>query len=510
MSNISIADVTALAREVIRAQQTPQDGYRLVDKILSEHGGLPSRSKIKDLPPERLAAVRDAFKVILKVDEASIAAELAAETEAAKKKGDAAVLDYYFYAPEGNYLYAPKAELRPKQTVGMLGKKLKEQIDARKIEGWVWSPADPQIIKNKIALDGGWIDKDGADTFNRFRPSSYVLGTGNADNVKPWRDHIRTLYSEDDALHIEQYLAHKAQHPGGKINHALVLGGATRIGKDTIVEPMETALGEWNLKEVAAGQTMDDRNNGFLETVMLRISEARDFGEKNRYSFYERMKPWLASPPKVLSVADKWIKLHPVFNVAGVIITTNYKVRGIYLPPDDARHYVAWSDFTKEDFGTPEAYDKYFAALYFWYEFEGGYANVSEWLMRRDLSDFNPKAPPPLTEAWHQIVSANMPAESAELTNLFEQMGNPNAVTVKQVIHAAATGDGALEWVNAGKRNQIPGQMTDAGYVSVNNPSRRDGLWKVGGSACVIYARDKLTADQRVKAAKMLAEDPAA
>jgi hypothetical protein len=27
-----------------------------------------------------------------------------------------------------------------------------------------------------------------------------------------------------------------------------------------------------------------------------------------------------------------------------VIITTNHKTDGIYLEPDDRRHYVAWSD----------------------------------------------------------------------------------------------------------------------------------------------------------------------
>jgi len=39
-----------------------------------------------------------------------------------------------------------------------------------------------------------------------------------------------------------------------------------------------------------------------------------------------------------------------VLNVCGVVITTNHKTDGIYLPADDRRHYVAWSDLAKEDF----------------------------------------------------------------------------------------------------------------------------------------------------------------
>ena len=39
-----------------------------------------------------------------------------------------------------------------------------------------------------------------------------------------------------------------------------------------------------------------------------------------------------------------------MFNCLGLIITTNHKTDGIYLPADDRRHYVAWSLRTKEDF----------------------------------------------------------------------------------------------------------------------------------------------------------------
>ena len=39
-----------------------------------------------------------------------------------------------------------------------------------------------------------------------------------------------------------------------------------------------------------------------------------------------------------------------MLNCVGVIITTNHKTDGIYLPAEDRRHYVAWSESVKEDF----------------------------------------------------------------------------------------------------------------------------------------------------------------
>jgi hypothetical protein len=88
--------------------------------------------------------------------------------------------------------------------------------------------------------------------------------------------------------------------PGGacanryKINHALVIGGAPGIGKDTLFEPVKQAIGPWNFVEVSPSQIMG-RFTGFLKSVILRVSEVRDLGEVNRYEFYEHMKAYTAA-----------------------------------------------------------------------------------------------------------------------------------------------------------------------------------------------------------------------
>jgi hypothetical protein len=72
--------------------------------------------------------------------------------------------------------------------------------------------------------------------------------------------------------------------------------------------------------------------------VILRVSEARDSGDVDRYQLYEHMKVYTAAPPDVLRCDEKNIREHSVMNVCGVIITTNHKADGIYLPADDWRH----------------------------------------------------------------------------------------------------------------------------------------------------------------------------
>ena len=74
-----------------------------------------------------------------------------------------------------------------------------------------------------------------------------------------------------------------------------MLGGNQGVGKDTILEPVKNAIGPWNFSEVSPTQMMG-RFNGFLKSVILRVSEARDLGDSDRYAFYEHMKPIIAAP----------------------------------------------------------------------------------------------------------------------------------------------------------------------------------------------------------------------
>ena len=159
---------------------------------------------------------------------------------------------------------------------------------------------------------------------------------------------VRKVYP-DDADHIIRWLAHRVQHPDEKINHALVLGGPQGIGKDTLLEPVKYAVGPWNFREVSPKQVMG-RFNNFLKSVILRISEARDLGEFDRYAFYDHMKAYTAAPPDVLRVDEKHLREYSVFNVCGVIITTNHKTTASTWRPTTAAITWLGSDRKKEEF----------------------------------------------------------------------------------------------------------------------------------------------------------------
>jgi len=351
-------------------------------------------------------------------------------------------------------------------------------------------------IPNKLVSEGGWIDRSGCTVFNLYRPPVIIPKAGP---VVLWRRHLWELY-DDGAAHIELWLAHRVQRPQEKINHALVLGGAQGIGKDSLLEPIKHAVGPWNFHEVSPRQVMG-RFNTYVRSVILRVSEARDLGDIDRYGFYDHMKTYTAAPPDVIRVDQKHVNEYYVLNVCGVVITTNHKTDGIYLPADDRRHFVAWTEKTKDDFTTT-----YWDQLHAYYG-NGGYACVAAHLKGLDLSGFNPKAPPPKTAAFHEIVGASRAPEDAELADVIDALGQPKAVTLDTIrTRALSMGRGEFAFWLGDRRNarKVPYRLEECGYVRVDNPDAKDGVFKVGGRRMAIYARRDLLLPERIAAAKTI------
>jgi hypothetical protein len=63
-----------------------------------------------------------------------------------------------------------------------------------------------------------------------------------------------------------------------------------------------------------------------------------------------------AGPPEQLLVDEKFLREYYILNCVGLLITTNHLTDGLYLPAEDRRHYVAWSNLTPGDFA-----DQYWA-----------------------------------------------------------------------------------------------------------------------------------------------------
>lgn len=411
--------------------------------------------------------------------------------------------DFYAYMPMHSYIFAPVGEMWPgtsvNQRVSIQGwKSATEFLDQqRSVEQMTWCPGLPQVVADRLVLKGGWFARIGCNTFNLYRPPTVLAGVAN--DVEPWLAHVVRLCGEG-ADHVIRWFAQRVQTPHIKINHALVIGGDQGVGKDSLLEPIRLAVGDWNFSEVSPSQLLG-RFNSFLKSVVLRVSEARDMGDHDRYALYEHMKAIIAAPPEVLRCDEKNIREHDVFNLLGVVITTNHR-DGLYLPPDDRRHYVVWSDLTRESFE-----QDYFQKLHRWYARGGGSVNVAQYLRTLDISDFDAKAPPPKTEAWHVMVNTGRSPEDAELADVLDACGLPDAVTLDRLT-ASASGIGRYDFAgflsDRKNRKSVFYRLEAADYVPVRNRDAADGLWRIQGKRQVAYAQRQLSERDRLAAVRKL------
>jgi hypothetical protein len=416
--------------------------------------------------------------------------------------------DFYAYMPSHNYIYVPTRDLWPSVSVNARvsewpmvdGKPVPPAnwLDQNQpVEQMTWHPGEPLVIRDRVMQISGYAPHHGASIFNLYRPPEPQ--TGDATKAGPWLAHIQKIYP-DDADHIVNYLAFKVQHPGEKINHALVLGGPQGIGKDTLLDPVVAAVGPWNCQDISPTQMLG-RFNGWAKAVLLRISEARDLGEVDRFTFYDHCKIFLAAPPDVIRVDEKNLREHYVANVCGVVLTTNHKADGLYVPADDRRHFIAWSDSNREDF-EPD----YWNDLYGWYG-SGGRGHVAAYLRGEDLTGFDPKAPPRKTAAFWAVVQAGESPESGELRDVIEVLQTPKVLTVETLVKGAMTlGLGPLidELRDRKNRRSMPYKLERVGYVPVRNPDADDGLFKIAERRQVVYANKRLTLAEQIRSVRQL------
>jgi len=444
----------------------------------------------------------------------------------------ATIYDFWAFRPRHDYIFAPTGRHWPMATIdsifpaveiyGADGKVLLDEkgnpqtmkaskwLDReRHVEELTWAPGQPPILMDVLSTEGGLIPSPGNNSFNTYKPST--LKPGDPKKAKLWLDHCYLVYG-DQADHMVKWFAHRTRFPEQKVNHGIVMGGPQGIGKDSILEPVKRAIGTGNFKEISPKHLKADFTD-FVRAVILRINEAHDLGDIDRYGFYEMTKQYTASPPDVLLCNRKNIPAYYVINAMAVVFTTNHRTTGIYLPADDRRHYVMWSEKVKTDFEQP-----YWDKLWAYYD-NGGDAHVMAYLQQLDLTNFNPKAPPPKTQAWHDIVDANTTSEDSELADALDNLGtdNPNdkdqkiwpdVVTVEMIKNQTKSHitDRFLYWLEDRRNGRTISHRFDSCDYEIIRATSNKGRWIINGARQAVYAKKTLSKHEQYTKAEELSD----
>lgn len=266
------------------------------------------------------------------------------------------------------------------------------------------------------------VARDGLVYGNRWvnhRPDMSGSDPIRDEDVERWLDHCRTLVEEPDELeHVLNVMAYKVQHPNVKINHAVLHGGDEGSGKDTMWAPFLWAIGgqhQHNRSIIETGGLESQWGYG-LEAEVVILNELKEPEAKERRALSNRLKPIIAAPPETITINRKGLHPYEMLNRLQVIAFTNDPLP-ITIPTQDRRWFCIWSRAPRMTAAGADA-------LWNWYK-AGGFEKVAAWMWQRDVTRFNPAAPPPVTEWKLNMVEHGLSVAESFLVDLMRNRVGP-------------------------------------------------------------------------------------
>ena len=275
------------------------------------------------------------------------------------------------------------------------------------------------------------VSRDGDLYGNRWRDARPLTTSSTAKEIGMWLEHCQDLVPEQDELnHIFDVMAFKVQHPEIKVNHAILHAGDEGSGKDTFWAPFIWAICGDHLKNrgIMDNNSVNSQWGYQLESEILIINELKEPDAAARRQLANQLKPIIAAPPEMLPINRKGLHPYMMANRLFVLAFSNDPVP-ISLASQDRRWFCVWSNAARMDSVRAKK-------IWDWYR-AGGFAAIGGWLMARDVSKFNPSAPPMWTEFKANLVEHGMSmAESYLVEMLKNRVGEFNRGVIGSPFHS--------------------------------------------------------------------------
>ncbi|MFZ4380034.1 MAG: primase-helicase family protein [Polynucleobacter sp.] len=258
------------------------------------------------------------------------------------------------------------------------------------------------------------VTRDGDLYGNRWRDARPELSGAKNESIAMWMDHCKELVPEADELeHIFDVMAFKVQHPKIKVNHAVLHAGDEGSGKDTFWAPFIWAICGDHLKNrgIMDNNSVNSQWGYQLESEVLIINELKEPDASTRRQLANQLKPIIAAPPEMLPINRKGLHPYMMANRLFVLAFSNDPVP-ISLASQDRRWFCVWSTAPRMDSNQAKK-------IWDWYR-SGGFGAIARWLLDRDVSKFNPSAPPMWTEFKANLVEHGMSMAESYLVEMLK------------------------------------------------------------------------------------------
>ena len=291
---------------------------------------------------------------------------------------------------------------------------------ARKVEASICFDENRQAMGAKALVgityaagEDVLVSRDGDIYGNRWRDARPQLENPSKD-ISMWLKHCQELVPEPDELeHILNVMAFKVQHPEIKINHAILHAGDQGAGKDTFWAPFIWAVCGNHSKNrgIMDNNSVNSQWGYQLESEILIINELKEPDAATRRQLANQLKPIIAAPPEMLPINRKGLHPYMMANRLFVLAFSNDPVP-ISLDSQDRRWFCVWSAAPRMDSDKAKK-------MWDWYK-AGGFVAIADSLKKRDISRFNPSAPPMWTEFKANLIEHGMSMAESYLVEMLK------------------------------------------------------------------------------------------
>ena len=258
------------------------------------------------------------------------------------------------------------------------------------------------------------VSRDGDLFGNRWRDARPEIPNASNTDISMWLKHCQELVPEPDELnHIFDVMAFKVQYPKIKVNHAVLHAGDEGSGKDTFWAPFIWAICGDHLKNrgIMDNNSVNSQWGYQLESEILIINELKEPDASTRRQLANQLKPIIAAPPEMLPINRKGLHPYMMANRLFVLAFSNDPVP-ISLASQDRRWFCVWSTAPRMDSNRAKK-------IWDWYRVVGFQA-IARWLLDRNVSKFNPSAPPMWTEFKANLVEHGMSMAESFLVEMLK------------------------------------------------------------------------------------------
>lgn len=258
---------------------------------------------------------------------------------------------------------------------------------------WMNSDKRAVVMPGNVVFDpGGTVV--GPECVNLFGGLPIAPKAGDCE---PLLELLRHLCDQDETVHewIFDWIAWQLQHPGAKLPTAIIMHGDEGSGKNLFWEGAVMPLfGEYGA--IVGQAELESKYNGWISKRMFIVGDEVLSRQEMRH-LKGKLKSMISG--KLIQIEDKFMPVRMEANHVNIVFLSN-ELQPNALDASDRRYLVVW---------TPDKREQAFYHRVKDCIANGGLPALLAFLLARDLSGFDPYAPPPMTKAKTDLIDLGRP-----------------------------------------------------------------------------------------------------